>query len=142
MRGKSFCVSYFLDTNLFVANFQFNSRDNAKLLKYSQRGDIKLYLTYTNYKEILKKYKDTISPISKNMKSANAEFSKHSGNLIVNEIKKPKDYTDKYKIYLDRLIEKNNIEIINHINDFSFKLIEKYFNNEKPLAIFIMKSLI
>ncbi|PEE43859.1 hypothetical protein COM71_24400 [Priestia megaterium] len=125
----------FLDTNLFVSNFQFSSKDNTKLLKYASRGDVKLYLTYTNYREILKKFKDQISPIIKNMKSANAEFSKHSGDLLIDHIKKPKDYTEMYKSFLDKLIEDNYIKVIKHTNDFSSKIIDKYFDNEKPFDI-------
>lgn len=125
----------FLDTNLFVSNFQFNSKKNAKLLKYANRGDIKLCITYTNYREILKKFKDIISPTINSIKSANAEFSKHAGYLLIDKINKPKDYTDQYKKFLDKLIKDNNIEIVAHTNDFSTKIIDKYFNNEKPFDI-------
>lgn len=125
----------FLDTNLFVANFQFNSKYNSKLLKYSKRGDITLCITYTNYLEVIKKFKDTISSYVNNMKTANAEFHKHSGKFLIDNIKKPKEYTEEYKNFFDKLIADNNINVIKHTSDFSGKIIEKYFKNEKPFDI-------
>lgn len=122
----------FLDTNLFVSNFQFDSKLNSRLLKYSRRNDIKLCLTYTNYMEVLKKYKDKITPEINNIKKSNIEFKKYSGKFLFDEVRRSKFYIEEYQTYLDKLMEENNIELVNHTKDFSEKIIDKYFNNEKP----------
>lgn len=125
----------FLDTNLFVSNFKFNKHSNSKLLKYSRRDDLKICITYTNYLEIIKKFKDFVTPFVNQINTNNADFNKLAGYAIVQDPKRPSYYTEKYKEFLNNLLKENNISIIKHNNDFSEKIIDKFFDNNKPFDI-------
>lgn len=125
----------FLDTNLFVSNFQFNKHWNSKLLKYARRGDVKICITYTNYLEIIKKFKDFVTPFVNQINTSNADFNKLVGYAIVQDPKRSSYYTEEYKVFLDNLLQENNISIIKHSSDFSEKIINKFFGNNKPFDI-------
>ncbi|MFX3617969.1 MAG: PIN domain-containing protein [Sporolactobacillus sp.] len=121
----------FLDTNVFTPDFRLNKMSNRLLLKYSQRNEIIICLTYTNYLEIIKKFKDFITPLVNKSKEQNALFVRYSGDDLF-KIGKAYNYVEKYKQQLDKLIGESNIEIVHHSSDIAERIIPKFFNNIKP----------
>lgn len=106
-----------------------------KLLKYTQHEPVNLCITKFNYYEILKKYKDEIRPLVKNVKSTKSGLIRLEASGIIDfENLKADIFVEKYKNTFDKLIEEYNIEIIDFpvSPDVTEKISDKYFNNKKP----------
>lgn len=127
--------SIILDTNIIFNDFYFKSSDMKKLLKYTRHEPVDLCITKFNYNEILKKYRDEIRPLVKKVKSTKNDLIKlgASGIIDFDNLKADK-ITGKYKDFLDKIIEENDIKIIDYpaANDITEKISFKYFNNIKP----------
>lgn len=121
----------FLDTNVFDHDFKLSKQHNKLLLKYAKRNSIQICITYTNYREIIKRYKDSISPLIKYARAANTNYYEVSNEYLF-EIKKTEFYVCEYKKYLDELIAEYRIEIITHSSDIATRVIDKFFDNKKP----------
>jgi predicted nucleic acid-binding protein len=133
--GCYMTYAIFIDTNIIFNDFYFKSKDLKKLLKYTQKENINIYVTKFNYEEIIKKYRDSIRPIVKSIISNKNDFEKLINEKLVNfEGLKAKKIVDNYKKTLDKILEENNIEIVDYPSDPSLieKISNKYFNNEKP----------
>ncbi|MGV4321546.1 PIN domain-containing protein [Bacillus sp. FSL K6-1012] len=124
-----------LDTNIIFNDFFFKSSDMKKLLKYTRHEPVDLCITKFNYYEILKKYRDEIRPLVKKVKSTKSDLIKLGASGIIDfESFKADKITEKYKDFLDKTIEENNIIIIDYptSQDITEKISIKYFNNIKP----------
>lgn len=124
-----------LDTNIILNDFFFKSNDMKKLLKYNRHEPVDLCITKFNYYEILKKYRDKIRPLVKKVKSTKSDLIKLEASEIINfEYLKADKIATKYKNFFDKIIEENNINIIDFptSHDITEKISLKYFNNKKP----------
>ncbi|PLR82618.1 DUF4935 domain-containing protein [Bacillus canaveralius] len=124
-----------LDTNIIFNDFFFKSSDMKKLLKYTRHEPVDLSITNFNYHEILKKYRDEIRPLVKKVKSTKSDLIKLEASEIIDfENLKADKIAAKYKNFLDKTIEENDIKIIDFptSNDITEKISFKYFNNKKP----------
>ncbi|BBN97485.1 PIN domain-containing protein [Sporolactobacillus terrae] len=126
----------FLDTNIVVSDFQFNSMPSRKILKYSRRNDIHLCLTDINYHEVIKKFNDKLIPAINNIKKGISEIAKISGKSPDNEdiTEMSNEIRKNYKDFLDKVINENNIDVIEHSDSITNKLLDRYFSMKKPFS--------
>lgn len=130
-------MSYFIifDTNIIFNDFFFKSSDMKKLLKFTRYEPVDLCITKFNYYEILKKYRDEIRPLVKKIKSTKSDLIRLEASEVIDfENLKADMFAEKYKTTFDKMIEENNIKIIDFpiAHDFMEKISLKYFHNKKP----------
>lgn len=124
-----------LDTNIIFNDFFFKSSDMKKLLKFARHMPVALCITKFNYYEILKKYRDEIRPLLKRVKSIKSDLLRLEASEIIDFEKLKADiFVQKYKNTLDKIIEENNIVIIDFptSKDVTERISLKYFSNKKP----------
>ncbi|MDF2910029.1 MAG: hypothetical protein K0Q56_910 [Sporolactobacillus laevolacticus] len=127
----------FLDTNIIVSDFKFNSQAIRDLLKRARRNDINLCMTEINYREILKKFNDKLLESLNDIRKGNTNLKKFFGHaLLTNDTNKiADDYKREYKRFLDEVINDNNIKIVEHSDNILNRFLDRYFELRKPFSL-------
>ncbi len=131
----------FIDTNIVYNDFFFKTSAIKKLLKFTKHEPITLCLTELNYNEIIKKYKDNVRPVVKEVRKVRKSVGKRIDelcieNLFDNEMLRAEKHVEKYKQFLDKTIEENSIQIVSYPTEKNVTSLisEKYFNAIKPFG--------
>lgn len=132
-------VSYLivLDTNIIFNDFHFKSNNIKKLLKFTKHEPIELCITEFNYDEIVKKYRDSVRPIIKRIKNNKNDLKKYElTDLVDLEKLNANFYVERYRDYLDKTIDENNITLIDYPEgeELVRKISQKYFNEKRPFG--------
>ncbi|GAE36138.1 PIN domain-containing protein [Halalkalibacter akibai] len=131
----------FIDTNVVHNDFFFKSSAIKKLLKFTNHEPVKLCITEFNYNEIIKKYRDNVRPAIKEVRQVRNSVSKKMveleiGDLFDLEKLRAEKYVDHYKLFLDEMIENNNIQIVGYPTGeyVTAQISERYFKGIKPFG--------
>lgn len=126
----------FLDTNIVFNDFHFESLALNKLLSLNEFCEYEIKITELNFKEIIKKYKDEITPVIKDLNGSRSNIKKYKLDNyfpLSEEALVKKDIVADYKEFFKEFLDDNDIEIINsYSSDSMSSIIAKYFSNEKP----------
>ncbi|GIN96125.1 hypothetical protein J6TS1_19950 [Siminovitchia terrae] len=126
-----------LDTNIIYNDFHFKSNAIKKLLKYTNHEPVQLCITEFNYNEVIKKYRDNVRPIIKNIKNNKKDLiNLEIADLVDFKKLNANFYVERYKEYLRKIINENNITLIGYPEDEKLveKISTKYFDEIKPFG--------
>ncbi|WP_078379167.1 PIN domain-containing protein [Sutcliffiella halmapala] len=133
----------FIDTNVVHNDFFFKSSAIKKLLKFTNHEPITLCITEFNYHEILKKYRDNVRPVLKEIRAVRNSVSKKIEELGIEntldlnlEMLRAEKHVERYRQFLDKTIEDNLIQIVGYPTGENVvsHISEKYFNGIKPFG--------
>lgn len=122
-----------LDSNIYIHDFKMRSMDFNILFKYSKIVPFEIFMPRVIYDEILNKYKETIE---KTLTDYNKEKYKLNQLLISYEVGTVNINIDvilqDYREYLDDVIEKNKIKILEYPKVSHSTIVNAILKRERP----------
>lgn len=126
----------FFDTNIVFNDFHFEGIDLNKLISLNEYSEYEVKITELNFKEIVKKYKDAITPVIKSLNATRSDIKKYQLDNyfpLSEEALVKKDIVTDYEEFLREILEDNDIEIVSsYLPESMSSIVNKYFSNEKP----------